>query len=66
MAISEVLYILGYQRAAGDITGWFILVMYVIPSHGCILYHMIVMPSVGTILNGVVVFVIIYLSTLHW
>ena len=38
--------------------------MYVIPSHGCMLYHVIVMPSFGVILNGVVV-VVVCLSTLQ-
>ena len=51
------------------ITGLSILkavsVMYVIPCHGCMLYHVIVMPGFGAILNCVVI-VVVCLSTLHW
>ena len=39
--------------------------MYVIPSLDCMSYHAIVMPGIGTILNGIIVAVIVCLSTLQ-
>ena len=44
-----------------------VVIVYVMPSHGCMLYHMIVMLTFGVIINGIVVVVVVVcLSTLHW
>ena len=39
--------------------------MHVIPSHGCMLYHVIVIPSFATTLNGIVVVIVVCLTTLQ-
>ena len=41
------------------------VVMCGIPSYGCMVCHVIVMISLGVILNGVAVVVVVHVSTLH-